>query len=299
MNKKQLLLLMFIAVNNCIFADHFSISFDSVNKQRIQQEAQNWSQKVMKLEYNEIQLLANALYNCNKLSNKDLQIRRFIRLTQKMVQHIASKTLELQEQPISCETGIKAISALIEHSENYLTCYKNWKLCTDFISQNKQSESFDDLVEKLRTAAKEEIGTFLESNNQNIDNVLLKAGRKISDVGKSIFENIKFIAHLTTEKQPSRKVQNPDVLFRKIHTTSQVALNIEGYMNKGAKTAQELSTLQELLEQVSETVFTIYYQELCETIKIANIPEQYKTIIFDSNGLIPEEKRMTLLPNMK
>lgn len=292
---KRIFALLFIS--NILFSSNAPaqapFSYETLKFEHIQTEAIEWAKRVAELNTEERRLFANVLNCSNELSQKDLLMRAFVDSMIRTTQEITNNALGLKEQAISYAVDAKTIAAFLKLSSDYRNAYKTWKKCTSFLNEDEQTEQFTTLLTELQTIAQENIKKFLSHNNENIDEHLEKLGKSFVGMAKEIALGGATLYNLAQENKDDETEEDKKNIV-KVDVSGRMAGFIQERMWHGMLLALQTSQLEQQLEKISQAVFTLYYQALCQAT--GDTWQKNMFVMFDQEGLIPEEQQEEALP---
>jgi len=275
-----------------------TFSYNSIDRIALKETASNWAQFIPELSVEEALLLANTLYLTTKLSRLDRLVRTSARHLTNIHCTMCNNALTIQDQPYTPQQAAKTVAFFLKLSADYRTTYKIWKACLTFLKEQEQLRSFSnvsdllsDLLEYVRTTAAQETESFLIHNQDAITEIIAQTGQSYARLGKTTAMGLESFYKLLVQSQNKQTEQN--ISLAEIDATSRMADFMRTVGWDGVKTALASDVTLEAMETISWIIFTTYYHKVRTILSLAEV-QAY--VMFDENGLIPEENRCTLLP---
>ena len=222
-------------------------------------------------------------YACRYL---DALTRRAIYAHDKKMTEAALTT---EEQPYPAIEAAKTIAVFIKTAQNYRIVNQTWEACINFIDSTDQSENFTKLLEQFENANRQQILMFLDVNKKTVDAFVKSNNDLFSLLGRELVIGTRIFSGLLHEIR-----NDPNSMtLEKIDNLNDNADFVWKQSHTGLDAALRAHKISEMMENISKTMFDIYYQELFYS------SEYNWCIMFDENGFISKKQRSAFLPAPK
>ena len=226
-------------------------------------EAQAWVQELKELEIENQQLLAGVIYWSTQIAQASQLYRKLMTLFIKMAQNICENGLQQKEQTYTGLQVAERAVALLNFSETYKTLFENWKTHIDLFEQENQlSEKSIELYEQLSENTQQNVYQFLEENEPWIAALLAKNEEQLELILEKLDTKLYDLQDRYYQTVDSIEPEQKTLFGINMMTLAADVMWEKSFL--GIQAALRASRPKEIIEQITQNIFDVYFQELCE-----------------------------------
>lgn len=280
-----------VFLNNSACAQTFSEPSEHTARQ-----AQQWAHEAAQTTPEEQQLVANLLYFSITTAYAGLLARSFMKRILGIVRDVFECTFRLQDQLYPREMVGKSFGSFLKLASDYRWAHDSWKGCREYFDQESLSPQLRSLYATLLVDSNDDIRAFIQNDGDKIDAFMYDAAVTLASQGEMLCAEADKLYKAVYNNAATTEHGDPE--YDKVNATKLTADLAWKQSWNGIETACDVSQLQEALEARAMDTLALYYKELLTQMEAANILEHFGRIMFDENGIIPEEKRKKKLPKI-
>jgi len=250
----------------------------------VQLEAQNWATEVAQLDLEEQKKLANLIHWSGQVAHAGQLFRKFRACFIGMTHTLCQNGSQLKKQPYTQLQVAQQAMAFVKFSETYRTIFGEWKTAADLFGQEESnlSEECIQLYAELKKQTQQHIYDYLELHGIVTDMLVSKNKESLFLVPKRIDVELK--NHYDQVEHIVETVQEDQRKLFQINMTSVAADILWHHVFASVQAALRASKPKEILENVSQTIFKIYFEQLCN-----NCEYDFGSFL-NNNQLIPDNQ---------
>lgn len=284
----------------CLIFGFFSFSsfatdiyFTPTDIEEAEGNTQQWvTDHVTQLQLEEIELLANAIYLMHTLALIDAQVR-------KMMHSVLALTFQLHEHALQSTDNPQAYCSIKEQLEllERISYSRNitlqaWESCIEYLELNPI-----DALEQFNSGIRKAVIDFTKDQDGNLHEKLDSATETVHHVIQLLRLKAQTFQAIIDGNNPIWPGNTEDKELFAVDAASVISKHILQSSWKTVETVLPLIEHEESIQEIIRFNCAVYYKALFAFFEEIKDDEQNMVILFDSNGIIPEEKRVDLLPN--
>lgn len=277
-----------------------SLTFSLEHKQALEQRLADFTQThLAALQPEELQYLTNLIYFSYATASLDVHVRgkaQEILICAKAIQagllnYTQTIQIGIKEHLVKTLNTIDgAVTAQMAH-------LRAWEFCCEaeeaLLPHNASLAKAIDAFKEIITF---ELGLWTEANTELFDTQLEQSATIFIEAGESLTMVGNTHKALRHNKSPLPSIpENRQIA--KIGTASRAARSVDEQCWKSIDAAFQITETEAALQVLSIAVVGMYYQAAYKLL--AQHPAQYRTFMYNEQGLIPVEKRTQELPVMQ
>ncbi len=294
-----------ILLNACFLLSFYNYCTESQNfysPQQIEfleQKAHSWAnQHIPSLNPKDIQLVANTLYLSYILAFFDTQARKQTHEFLKLAWNVRQEIVHYTDTDSIINTMCNTCNTLQAIVHEHQPIWRTWQSCTKYLEteQHVHTDAFN-AIALLQDQAQTIIREYVDQDQQqqSIHLALETAQQTLYKAGDMFHRVAKFYQGLI-DGDTLQEVSPENKHIAVIDTASRLGSTVEEHAWNSMQEATQFAKYEAVLQEISIVIFAAYYKALYSTICSLDLNKKYLTLMFNENGFIPEEERITMLP---
>jgi hypothetical protein len=270
------------------------IEITATHKQALEQRLNNFTQAhLTRLNPEELQYITNLIYLAYALSSLDSHVRSQAQEILFCAKAIQANMLNYEQTGKIRKYLVKMLGTIDDATTAQITHLKTWQHCCAVEDTLDQAGNLFKAMEAFKDVLTFEIGYWATENKDAFDQLLEQSSKIFIETGESLTMHGNAYRNLQRDATPLA-CATEDTYVAKISLASDNAKKADEQCWQSIDAALQITATQNMLQLLNIEIVSLYYQAAYK--QLALHAPQYRTFMYNEQGLIPAEQRTQELP---